>query len=205
MTKNPEPQTAPRSATLARQAIRKPRTNADARALARIRTAAAIVRHRQEALYDRLADRFRRAFEMGEDKGRAGMDDAAESARRDLTAAGALTKPLGERLKGLLLRDLDRTAAEFAPLRNGATEKLQRAEPESGALASLAIVLETAGEATREIALEADESLAYRTGEVTSAGTLTCVKCATVLRFKGTGTVPPCPTCSLTEFRKAYP
>ncbi len=202
--KNPDPGTSGQPRARAAKAIRKPRTDADARALARIRTAAAIVRHRQEALYDRLADRFRLAFEQGQDRSRAGMEEAAEEARKQLTAAGALTQPQGERLKVLLLRDLDRTAAQFRNPRGSATEQLLLAEPESGALTSLAIVLESAGDAIHDPDLNADESLVYKTGEVTSAGTLTCTKCGTALCFKRTGTVPPCPTCSLTEFRKGY-
>ena len=135
---------------------RRARGDMDARTEARIRTVAAIVRHRQETLYDRLADRFRIAFAAGADKKRESMAMAAEKAREQLTAAGALTQQQGERLKSFLLRDLG----------------------------------------------SPDDAIAYRTGEVTCAGTLTCIHCQATLRFKQTGTVPPCPTCAKTEFRK---
>ena len=85
---------------------RRARGGMDARTEARIRTVAAIVRHRQETLYDRLADRFRIAFEGGMDKSRESLLIAAEKAREQLTAAGALTQQQGERLKSFLLRDL---------------------------------------------------------------------------------------------------
>lgn len=196
--KNPEPRTS----ETARTTRRKGRSDAEARTLARIRTAAAIVRHRQEALYDRLADRFRIAFEAGADRGREAMEVAAEKARGQLTAAGALTKVQGERLKKLLLRDLDRTAAELRAAGTSAARHLDPARLEAGALSSIAIVLESAAESLYDFAQSADEALPYRTGEVTSAGRLTCDKCHTALHFRSTGTVPPCPTCSSTSFRK---
>ena len=183
---------------------RQARGDIDARALARIRAAAAIVRHRQETLYDRLADRFRAAFEEGVDRSRESMEIAAEKAREQLTGAGALTRQQGDRLKACLLRDLDRTAAELRAARGSAAEHLNPARLQAGALASLASVLDSVGDTLHEFAHRADEALTYRTGEVTSAGTLTCNKCKTALHFKETGTVPPCPSCSSTEFRKGY-
>jgi len=204
MIKNSDPRTAGRTRAGTRNSSRKGRTDSDARMLSRIRTAAAIVRHRQESLYDRLADRFRIAFEAGDDRSREAMDIAAEKAREQLTAAGALTKAQGERLKAQLIRDLDRTAAELRAAGKRAPEQLSPARLEAGALSSIAIVLESASENLADFAHRADEALEYRTGEVTSAGTLTCDKCKTALHFKSTGTVPPCPTCSSTHFRKGY-
>ncbi len=180
------------------------RTEAEARAIARIRAAAAVVRHRQESLYDRLAERFRLAYEQGTDRSRAAMEVAAEKAREQMAAAGAVTRDQSERLKVLLLRDLDRTAAELRTAGERARERLDPARLGAGALASLAKALEAAGDGLHDFAHRADEALAYRTGEVTSAGTLTCAGCGGVLRFRETGTVPPCPSCRNTEFRKGY-
>lgn len=188
----------------ARRSARKGHADAEARTLARIRTAAVIVRHRQESLYDRLADRFRLAFEAGAGRGREAMDVAAEKAREQLTAAGALTKSQGERLKRLLLRDLDRAAAELHAAGASAAEHLNPARLEAGALSSIAIVLDSAAGSLHDFARRADEALACRTGEVTTAGTLTCDKCRAALHFRSTGTVPPCPTCLSTSFRKGY-
>jgi isocitrate dehydrogenase len=183
---------------------RNARGDIDARAIARIRTAAAIVRHRQESLYDRLAERFRLAFEEGVDKSREAMDVAAEKAREQLTAAGVMTRQQGERLKVLLLRDLDRAAAQARLARDEGAEHLHPARQGSGALASLASVLESVGDRVHVFAHRADEALTYRTGEVTCAGTLICTKCKAPLQFRQTGTVPPCPACSSAVFRKRY-
>jgi len=186
---------------------RKARSNrgdANARTVARIRTAAAIVRHRQEWLYDRLADRFRIAFQEGVDKSRASVDVAAEKAREQLTAAGALTAQQGQRLKAFLIRDFELTATELRAAGKSAAEHLHPARVGAGALSSLATVFDSVGDKLQDFALRADEALAYKTGEVTSAGTLTCVKCKATLHFKQTGTVPPCPSCAATQFHKGY-
>lgn len=133
---------------------RAPRGDVDARMLDRIRAAAAIVRIRQEALYDRLAERFHAHLDAGGDHGREAREAAAEMAREQLTASGVLSPPLGERLKAFLLRDHDPAARH------------------------------------------------RRTGEITSAGTLSCVQCGAAMPFARTATIPPCPRCATTEFAK---
>lgn len=183
---------------------RRDASQTEQRTLSRLRTAVAVIRHRQEALYDRFADRFARAFDAMQDNGREAIESAAESARAQLTAAGAVTAIQGARLKGFLLRDLDRTAAELRAAGTGAARALDPARLEAGALASIARALASSGDRLHEFAHRADLALEYRTGEVTSAGTLTCVDCGGTLRFVKTGTVPPCPRCPGTTYRKGY-
>lgn len=86
---------------------RPARGDVDTRMLDRIRTAAAIVRIRQEALYDRLAGQFRAHLGDGPAHDRETLESAAAKAREDLVAAGAASPQLGERLATFLLRDLD--------------------------------------------------------------------------------------------------
>jgi hypothetical protein len=89
---------------------RPARGDVDARMLDRIRAAAAIVRIRQEALYDRLAGRFRAHLGDAPAHDREARELAADRARADLVAAGAASPQLGERLANFLLRDLDPAA-----------------------------------------------------------------------------------------------
>lgn len=90
---------------------RPARGDVDTRMLDRIRAAAAIVRIRQEALYDRLAGHFRAHLGDGSGHDRRALESAAAKARADLVAAGAASPQLGERLATFLLRDLDPAAA----------------------------------------------------------------------------------------------
>src|SRR5688572_21882671 len=45
-------------------------------------------------------------------------------------------------------------------------------------------------------------ALTFRTGDITSAGTLTCENCGWTLATTRTTLLPPCPRCSETTFRK---
>ena len=42
----------------------------------------------------------------------------------------------------------------------------------------------------------------WHTGEVTSIGTLACKKCGKEMHFRKAGRIPPCPSCSHTEFKR---
>ena len=46
--------------------------------------------------------------------------------------------------------------------------------------------------------------LNFKTGEITTPGTLTCKKCEKKIKMYGTGHIPPCPECRGTEFHKGY-
>jgi hypothetical protein len=183
---------------------RTSRDEADARLLARIRRAAAVVHVKQEGIYDRLADRFRAAFDAGAGRGREAMLVAAERARGELVQAGATTPHQSERLKECLLRDVDRLAAEFRAAGEAAFMRLDPSRLEPGALACLVAVLRSAVDHLHEFDQRADTTLAFRTGEVTSAGRLHCLECGQALALARTATVPPCARCRSTRFRKSY-
>lgn len=42
----------------------------------------------------------------------------------------------------------------------------------------------------------------WHTGEVTSIGTLVCMNCGKELHFHKAGRIPPCPSCSHTQFKR---
>lgn len=91
-----------------RERARPARGDVDARVLDRLRAAVAIVRIRQEGLYDRLSQRFHAALDEAGGGSRASERLAMVRARDELVASGALTAAQGERLAGFVLRDLDR-------------------------------------------------------------------------------------------------
>ena len=47
-----------------------------------------------------------------------------------------------------------------------------------------------------------DPTLTLRSGDITSAGTLTCAGCGWTIQTTHTTVLPPCPHCSATAFRK---
>ncbi|NQZ54862.1 MAG: zinc ribbon-containing protein, partial [Piscirickettsiaceae bacterium] len=51
-----------------------------------------------------------------------------------------------------------------------------------------------------QLAEQAKRAQQYHTGEITSIGTLACQECDTLLHFKKTSRIPPCPKCHKTIF-----
>lgn len=157
-----------------------------------------------EAQYDQFAQRFTELYKAGQEKGQEAMERALELAREQLTAAGDLGAEQGERFKSYLQRDLDQTVSDMQKLGEEARDRFHPARLGAGALASLATMFESAGKGFEFLSRKTEEALTYHTGELTSAGTLTCRKCGQTVHMSRTGHIPPCPGCHGTEFRKGY-
>ncbi|MFC1542337.1 NADP-dependent isocitrate dehydrogenase [Pseudomonadota bacterium] len=151
--------------------------------------------------YDEMAAKFKELFEAGAEKSSEYAHIAMEKAREQLTAAGKVSEEQGKKLKEFLERDFSHMADT---VRDEAKIKLNPSRLGTGALASLSSLLEMAGSALTSAASKAKESLSCRSGEITAAGTLTCVACGHEMHFKKTGRIPPCPKCHKTEFKKSY-
>ena len=54
----------------------------------------------------------------------------------------------------------------------------------------------------RDLLQRDNPTLTFRSGDITSAGTLTCAGCGWVFQTSRTTVLPPCPHCSETAFRK---
>jgi NADH pyrophosphatase NudC (nudix superfamily) len=52
------------------------------------------------------------------------------------------------------------------------------------------------------LAEQAKHAQDYHTGEITSIGTLSCSDCGTLMHFKKTSRIPPCPKCHKTLFTR---
>ncbi len=154
--------------------------------------------------YDKLAGKFNEFYLSGKERGRESMAVALEKAREQLTAVGEFSAERGEELKNYLARDLDQTIDDAHKLGEEAKERLHPSRLGAGALASLATVLELTGNALHSLGEKTREKLTYKTGEMTSAGTLFCQSCGQAVHLKETGHVPPCPKCSGTLFSKGY-
>lgn len=155
-------------------------------------------------LYDKLAERAQELFRAGKDKSAEAIEAAVEAARKQLTEAGIFSSERGKAFKEYLLKDLHRLR-DFS--REFGEEAKVRLEPNrlgSGALASLSSLLHSASETLQDWAKRTDQALFCRTGEVTSAGSLTCENCGKTLHLKKSGRIPPCPDCTGTHFKKGY-
>lgn len=154
--------------------------------------------------YDIFASKFNELYLAGKDRGRESMSAALEKAGEQLTAVGEFSAEQGEVFKQYLARDLDQTIADAQQLGEEAKVRLHPARLGAGALASLASAMEVTGNALRSLSDKTKQALSYSTGEITSAGTLTCQACGQKVQLKKSGHVPPCPKCSGTLFKKGY-
>ncbi|MBF0281022.1 MAG: NADP-dependent isocitrate dehydrogenase [Zetaproteobacteria bacterium] len=151
--------------------------------------------------FDALAHRFKEVLDSGSEMSAEIAEDAMEKARKQLTRAGEFTEEQGIKLKGFLERDFKQMAISF---RDEAKLRLNPSRLGAGALASLSSLMESAGHALANVAAKAEQARACRSGEITSAGTLTCEACGYELHFKKSGRIPPCPKCHKTAFKKSY-
>lgn len=163
---------------------------------------------RLEVAYDRFAQHVVEAVQSGRKLGRQEFEAAMEKTRQQLAAAGEFSAGQGERFKEFLRRDLaPHFEAQARQARQFGLEARQHLQPErlrDGMLATLASLLRGGGEMLQEWSNKADQAIIYESGEITSAGTLTCLNCAHVIRLERTAHVAPCPLCLGTRFRKSY-
>ncbi|MDP1597176.1 MAG: hypothetical protein Q8S46_00730 [Methylotenera sp.] len=154
--------------------------------------------------YDLFANKFKALYLAEKERGAEAVSTALEKAREQLTTLGELSEEQGEVLKTYLDRDLEQTISDAKWLGEEAKEKLNPARLGAGALSSLASVLELTNNAIHSLLNKTVQALTYKTGEITSAGSLTCQACGQKIHLKKTGHVPPCPKCDGTLFYKGY-
>ncbi len=124
-----------------------------------------------------------KASDLGE-LSREEADKVADYIKRDLREAGEFLSENGKQLKDWLKFDL-----EYAEVR--------LAEMFAGLADTTRIELERIAERARAVG-------EWRTGEITSIGTLRCKGCGELLHFDKTGHIPPCPRCHGTVFKKEF-
>lgn len=154
--------------------------------------------------YDKLASKFKEIYLAGKERGHEAMAVALEKSHEQMASLGEFSAEHGAELKKFMARDLDQTLSDAQNLGEEAKERLNPGRLGAGALASLAAVLESAGNALQSLGEKTREKLTYSTGEITSAGTLTCQACGEAIHLKETGHIPPCLKCSATLFNKGY-
>jgi isocitrate dehydrogenase len=157
-----------------------------------------------EALYDRFVEKTNELFEKGQEKSEGAWEKSMEIAREQMVVAGEFTTEQGAVFKQYLRRDLKHTRTDMQKLGVSAKEHLNPARLGAGALSTLSRLLYATGGALLNLSEKTEGVLLYKTGEVTMAGTLTCISCDHVMQFKQTTVVPDCPYCENTSFRKGY-
>jgi isocitrate dehydrogenase len=161
-------------------------------------------REQLEAKYDQYAARFRELLESGQTKGREAMEAAMATARDNLVFLGEISNEQGKLFGDYLKRDLAQTSKDMAELGEEARERLHPSRLSAGALAVTAKAFRMLGHSMLNLSDKTNESITYHAGEITSAGTLTCLKCGDKVQLKKTSLIEACTACSGTIYKKGY-
>lgn len=149
------------------------------------------------SFYEKIASRTAELME----EGKKTLDEALKKAQEELSKAGHFTSEQADKAAEWVRRDVKDGAEKASDAVRKAFEPHRVA---AGAQSFLARILTSTADTLNELAKKTEQSLEFKTGEVTSAGTLTCKGCGAEMNMTKTVRIPPCPKCHQTVFRKSY-
>jgi len=154
------------------------------------------------AAYDKMMGRIDKLLDVAEQQALPVLQNNIEKAKQQAVELKEITKEEAEKLGDYLRRDLhdaaehlEHTGDELSTWFNFDLELIEDRVLEVFAKVADKTRLELA-----QLAAQAKRSQEYRTGEITSIGTLACQNCGTLMHFKKTSRIPPCPKCHKTAF-----
>jgi len=154
--------------------------------------------------YNQLIERIKHTFETVEDQTAPRIRKLIEETQERAVALGELTKEEAERISNYLKRDLD-AATEFLSRGDEDTRTWLKFDLELLEDRITDMLFYVADKSMVELAdFEAKtlELAVYRSGEITSAGTLACKRCDKHIHFYRTAHIPPCAGCHGTKFKR---
>lgn len=154
--------------------------------------------------YNRMMERVKALLEQSEKKTLSALERSVEIAQDKAVELGELSREEANRVGSYLRRDLEDAGEYLADSGD---------ELESWLHFDIELVEERLWEAFTaaadqtklaylELAQRARRASEYRTGDVTTMGTLQCQNCGELLHFHATGPIPPCPQCGETRFAR---
>jgi len=151
-------------------------------------------------LYEKIAARTAELL----DEGRKTFDEALKKAREEATKAGDYTREQADKAAEYVKRDLAALGKQAEKAKQTLKEVVEPQRVAAGMQSIFTRILIGAADTLSDWAQKAEKNLEYKTGEVTSPGTLSCKECGAEMHLKTTGRIPPCPKCHKTVFRKSY-
>lgn len=156
--------------------------------------------HREQeevGLYEKLTTRTADLL----DEGKKTFEEALKKAKEELASAGDFSREHADRIGEYVRRDLMDTTRKAGESVKKAVDPQRLA---AGVQSAFSRILSSAAGTLTELAERSEKSLEYKTGEITSPGTLTCKECSAEMHMTKTTRIPPCPKCHKTFFRKSY-
>lgn len=155
---------------------------------------------REIGLYEKIAARTAELL----DEGKKTFDEALKKAREEASKAGDYTREQADKAAEYVKRDLAAMGKQADKAKQALKEAVEPQRVAAGMQSIFTRILIGAADTLSDWAKKAENNLEYKTGEVTSPGTLTCKACEAEMHLKTTGRIPPCPKCHKTIFRKSY-
>lgn len=152
--------------------------------------------------YDEFLHTAREYIEKTEKKAQPAILEAVEKTKEKMAEATEFTAEEIEKISDYVMRDLHDAAEYIAVEERELTDwlRLDALYIEDRLLDAFSKMVDHTKMALNEIENRAFLLSEWRTGEITSIGTLVCEKCGEKLHFQKTGHVPPCPKCHHTVF-----
>lgn len=157
---------------------------------------------RQLSAYDQMLARVVTRLQQTEHKTRAALQKSIEAAKDTAVELGELTRDEADLLGAYVRRDLEDVGQYLAKtgedLNSWFQFDVQLIETQL-----LGMFMDAADQtklAYLQLADQAQQAAEYRSGEITTVGTLQCVQCGELLHFSATAHIPPCPKCRHTHF-----
>ena len=136
--------------------------------------------------------------------GRKTLDEALKRVQDDLSSAGNFTREQSEKVSTFVKRDIKHIVDSASKSKTNVKEAVDPKRISVGAKSIFSRILSNTAETLGDWAKKSEDNLEFKTGEITSPGSLTCKECGEVIHMKKTAKIPPCPKCHHTLYRKSY-
>ena len=156
------------------------------------------------AVYEKMFERAAENMHTAEVKTGSLLHKAVDEAKYKAVELEELSKDDAAKVSEWLKRDLDDTVSYLSETGHELKDWLgfEKTLLES---TTLDLLLKAADKTTvKSLLMKEDvrQAFVYKTGEITSAGTLICDQCGEKLHFYKAGKIPSCPRCHGTTFHR---
>jgi hypothetical protein len=138
------------------------------------------------------------------EEGKKTFDEALKKASEEMSGAGEFSSEQADKVKSWVRRDFALMGEHAEKARDSFKKAVEPHRVAAGAQSLFSWLLNSTAETLSGWAEKTEKQLEYKTGEVTSPGTLTCKACEAEMHLKSNVRIPPCPKCYKTLFRKSY-
>jgi hypothetical protein len=154
--------------------------------------------------YEKMFERAAKNLHKAEEKSGDLLHKLIDEAKNKAVELEELSREDAEKLSAYLKRDLSDAANYLSETGRELEDWLgfEATLVESGIFDFLLKAADKTTLTLLKMKADAQQASAYRTGEITGAGTLVCDQCGENLHFRRAGKIPPCPKCHTTAFHR---